>query len=326
MERIDRRIAAFVIGVVLAASPLTTVLAGGAWPQRPVHVIVQVGAGSGVDLTARLYAERLAQRWKQPVIVENRTGADGLIATAAFAAMRDDHVLLFSPAAPISVFPYIYGRLAYDRARDIVPIARAADTFPAVATTAALSIKSIDELVAYAHTHPGQLNYRTSAGAFTPLMADFLNRNHVDMVQVSYREDLLAVQDLAKGRIQVNLSLASTLLPQVQAGNVRFLAVTNNARAPLAPEIPTAAEAGHPELAFEGLLGFFGTRDMSAALRNRISADVRAVAADPAFADRLTPMWEFAHGSTPAEFAAAIEEQRAKMETIAKALGTQPAD
>src|SRR5579863_1133227 len=84
-----------------------------AWPQRPVHVIVQVGAGSGVDLTARLYAEQLAARWKQPVIVEDRPGANGLIGTGAFAASHDDHVLLFGPAAPISVFPYVYAKLPY---------------------------------------------------------------------------------------------------------------------------------------------------------------------------------------------------------------------
>lgn len=140
------------------------------------------------------------------------------------------------------------------------------------------------------------------------LFAGFLKANRLDMIEVPYREDNLAIQDLAKGRIQVNLSIAATVLPQLQAGNVQLLAVTNHAHAPLAPNVPTVAEAEHPELDFEGSIGFVGSRGISDALRNRIAADVRAVADDPAFAPRLATMWEAAHATMPAEFAAAIED------------------
>src|SRR5262245_61214612 len=113
MRRITGWVGAFAIvaiGIVALPLPQNTVLAE-AWPQRMVRIILPVGSGAGTDLTARLYAERLAERWRQPVIVENRPGADGLIGTAAFAGTRDDHVLLFAPAAPISVYPFIFQKL-----------------------------------------------------------------------------------------------------------------------------------------------------------------------------------------------------------------------
>jgi tripartite-type tricarboxylate transporter receptor subunit TctC len=124
------------------------------WPQRTVRVVVPVGAGSGPDLTARLFAERLAQRWKWSVAIENRPGADGIIGTSAFAGMHDDHVLLFTAAAPISVYPLVHEKLGYDPGRDIVPIASAVDTFLTVAVSASLKVGSLAELVALARSNP----------------------------------------------------------------------------------------------------------------------------------------------------------------------------
>lgn len=291
------------------------------WPQRPVHVIVQVGPGTGVDIPARLYAARLAERWKQPVIVENRPGADGLIGTAGFARMHDDHTLLFGPAAPISVFPYIYNNLGYDPTRDIVPISRGAETFVAMTASAASKINSLGELVARARVQPGKLNYHSAPGAFPTLLGGFLKSYGLDMVQIAYRQDNLAIEDLEIGRLDIMLSTMASVLPAVQAGKARFLAVTNRERAPLAPDVPTATEAGYPELSFQGLLGFFGPPEMPSPLRDRIAADVRAVAADRAFSEKLLAMAQIAHGSTPKEFAAAIEEQRAKIAGIVQEIG-----
>lgn len=291
------------------------------WPQRPVHVIVQVGPGTGVDIPARLYAARLAERWKQPVIVENRPGADGLIGTAGFARMHDDHTLLFGPAAPISVFPYIYNNLGYDPTRDIVPISRGAETFVAMTASAASKINSLGELVARARVQPGKLNYHSAPGAFPTLLGGFLKSYGLDMVQIAYRQDNLAIEDLEIGRLDIMLSTMASVLPAVQAGKARFLAVTNRERAPLAPDVPTATEAGYPELSFQGLLGFFGPPEMPSPLRDRIAADVRAVSADRAFSETLLAMAQIAHGSTPEEFAAAIEEQRAKIAGIVQEIG-----
>jgi tripartite-type tricarboxylate transporter receptor subunit TctC len=293
------------------------------WPQRPVRIVVPVGAGGGPDLTARLFAERLAQRWKQPVVVENRPGADGLTGVSGFAGMRDDHVLLFFAAAPISSFPVIYDKLPYDP-RDLVPIASATDTFLTVAASASLEIRSLAELVAFARARPGSLNYNPVAGALPYVFAGFLKGAGLDMVLVPYREYSLAAHDLAEGHIQVMISTMTLVLPQARAGKVRLLAVTNSKRAPIAPEVPTATEAGYPDLAFEGLLGFFGTRDMPSELRDRISADIREVASDPAIADRLAAVGQIARGSTGTEFAAAIEAQRAQIASIVQSIGLKP--
>lgn len=295
------------------------------WPQRAVRVIVPFGAGSGPDFAARLFADRLSLRWKQPVIVENRPGADGLIGTAAFVNLRDDHVLMFSAAAPLSVLPVLQSKLPYDPARDVVPISSAADTFGAVATSASLKAESLVDLVTLARSRPGQLNYHAVAGAFPILFAGFAKTAGINMAYVSYRETNAAVLDLAEGRIQVMLGTLPPLLPQVNAGKVRLLAVTNKTRAPIMPKVPPVSEAGYPALTYESIAGFFGPRDMPAERRDRISADVREVATEDAVGQRLAVVGQIARGSTPAEFAAAIEEQRIQISSIATVVGSKPA-
>ena len=280
-----------------------------------------IGSGSGPDIAARIYAERLAARWKQPVVVENRTGAEGLIGVAAFAAMHDDHTLLFSPAAPITVYPFTQERISYDPDRDLVPIASAANTFGAIAATASTNVQTVAELVRFARAHPNTLNWASGGGAFPLLFAGFAKRAKLELTRISYRQQNLAIQDLAEGRIQVFASTLTALMPLAEAGRIRLLTVTNKMRAPIAPEIPTAIEAGHPELEFDGLTGFFGWRDMPVALRDRIALDVRAVAADADVAERLAKTGQIAHAATPEEFARAIDEQRARMADIARLLG-----
>jgi tripartite-type tricarboxylate transporter receptor subunit TctC len=308
-------------GFLIGFSATAATLAADSWPERTVRIIVPFGSGSGPDVAARVYAEQLATRWQRPAIVEDRTGAEGLIGAAAFASMRDDHALLFSPAAPISVFPYTQEKVAYDPVRDFVPISSATDTFGSISVPASLKVGSLAELVALARAQPGKLNWTSGGGAFPTLLAGFAKSAGLDAVQVSYREQNLALQDLAEGRVQIVGTTLTALLPFARAGKIRLLAVTNKKRAPIAPEVPTATEAGYPELEFEGLVGFFGWRDMPAALRDRISADIRAAAADPILVERFSRAGQIARGSTSAEFAGAIEEQRAKIQAIVRLLG-----
>jgi tripartite-type tricarboxylate transporter receptor subunit TctC len=303
---------------LLGLAGLAAAIAAEPWPQRPVRLVVPFGSGGGPDVAARLYAEGLAVRWKRPVIIENRPGAEGLVGVSAFVGMRDDHTLLFSPAAPISVFPFTQQSLAYDPTRDFVPISAAADTFGSIAVPASLKVGSIEELVVLARAQPGKLNWASGGGAFPILLAGFARTARLEVIQIPYREQNLAIQDLADGRIQYLASSLTALLPLAQSGKIRLLAVTNKTRAPMASGVPTATEAGHPELEFEGLVGFFGGRDMPPALRDRISVDVRAVAAQPKLVERLAGTGQIVHASTAAEFAGAIEDQRARMEAIAR--------
>jgi tripartite-type tricarboxylate transporter receptor subunit TctC len=317
------------IGILIASLTTALVLTAPSvraepWPQRAVRVVVPFGAGSGPDFAARLFADRLSQRWKQPVVVENRPGADGLIGTAAFVNLHDDHALMYSAAAPLSVLPVLQSKLPYDPARDVVPISSAADTFGAVATSASVKAESLADLVTLARSRPGQLNYHAVAGAFPILFAGFAKSTGVEMAFVSYRETNSAVLDLAEGRIQVMLGTLPPLLPQVSAGKVRLVAVTNKIRAAIVSNVPSVREAGYPSLTYESITGFFGPRDMPHELRDRISADIRAVATEDAVRQRLAIVGQFARGSTSAEFAKAIEEQRMQISSIATAVGAKP--
>jgi tripartite-type tricarboxylate transporter receptor subunit TctC len=317
--RIDRiRRAAAVAGLIIGLSAAAVGTGGETWPQRPVRLVVPVGVGSGPDVAARLYGQRLAALWKQPVFVENRPGADGLVGVSAYIAMHDDHALLFSPAAPISVFPYIHDKLTYDAARDLMPISTATDTFGAIAVPASLNVGSLTEVVALARQRPGKLNWASGGGAFPILFGAFVKGERLDIVEIAYREQNVAIQDLAEGRVQIIATTLTPLLPLVQAGKVRILAVTNKRRAPIAPNVPTVVEAGHSELAFEGLVGFFGGRNMPAAVRDRVAADVAFAASDPVLVQRLAEAGQAVRTSAPADFASAIEQQRAHVEALVR--------
>jgi tripartite-type tricarboxylate transporter receptor subunit TctC len=317
---IARPLLALALGLIAAVGTMVPARAQ-SWPQRTVKLILPLGAGSATDVTARLYAERLAERWKQPVVVENRPGPDALVAVAAFVGAHDDHTLLFSIGGPVTINPVSHEKLPYDPERDLVPIAAASDSFLAVAVSTSLAVGSIDELIQRARAEPGKLSWAATPGLPQFIFAGFLKSAGLDLVQVSYRDFAPAFQDLAEGRIQVVATGLLPLLPLAQAGKIRLLAVTNRERSPAAPELATAKELGHPELAADGFQGFFGWRDMPDELRERIAADVRAAAADPALRQKLATLGQAVRTGTPADFVAMIAEQRAKIAAIAQAIG-----
>jgi len=293
------------------------------WPQRVVRMIVPIVPGASPDVAARIFSERLATRWGQPVIIENRPGADGLIGTAEFAAMQDDHVLLFSFAAPVTVYPEVKQKLSYDATLDVLPISTAADTFGALCVPASLPINSLSDFVAFARSRPGQLNWTSGGGAFPILFAGFVKSAGLEMIQIPYRDQNLAIQDMASGRIQIIATTITAVLPLARAGKVRVLALTNRKRSPLWPDIPTAAESGYPQLSFDGLIGVFGPRNLTESRRAQISADIRSIAYDREIAERLAAAGQISRGSTPAEFTADIEKQRQEIATIVREIGMQ---
>jgi tripartite-type tricarboxylate transporter receptor subunit TctC len=273
-----------------------------------------------LDISLRLFTERLGARWKQPVIVENMPGADGIIAAREFVTRRDNHTLLYSFAGLISINPLIHEKLPYDPA-DLAPIVATTDNFIAIAVPVSSKVNSLSELAALARSRPGKLTWAATPGLPFYALAAFLKSSRVNMAQASYRDFNPAIVDLSEGRIDALASGVAPLLPQVRAGKIKLLALINRERSPAAPDVPTVAEAGYPQLTLNAVTGFFGRREMPAALREHIAADVRSVAADPAIKERLSKMGSVALGSTPAEFAAAIDEQRAKVAAIGKSLG-----
>jgi len=305
--------------LLLLAAPLSPAQA---WPERPVKILVSLGAGSGVDIGARLLADRLTKRWGQPVVVENRPGGDGLVAISAFVGANDDHVLLAAPSGSFTTHPLIYKTLPYKPA-DLAPIARVSNTIVVVAAPASLEANSVAELVAMARAEPGKLNWAGTTGSNEFLFAAFLKNAGLDMSKVPYRNLVEAANDLATGRIQVNVTAFAIVRPQLQAGKVKLLAVTNSTRAAVVPDVPTVTEAGYPDLALDGLVGLFGPPTMSDAIRENIAADVRE-AIDPVIEERLNLTGQIPNFGGPAEFAAAIEQQRARLAVAAKHLGIVP--
>jgi tripartite-type tricarboxylate transporter receptor subunit TctC len=293
------------------------------WPQRPVRFIVTLGPGSGVDIGARLLADRLPARWGKPVVVENRPGADGLVAIQAFVNANDDHTLLFTPAGSFTVHPLQYDKLPYVPA-DLVPIARVSNTVIAVGVPASLNIGSVAELVKLARRDGAKFNAAVVSGITEFTFDYFLKTAGLDIAKVPYRDIVQGATDLSEGRVQVMMSSYAIMQPHAQAGRVRVIAVTSHQRASILPDIPTAAESGFPALEVEGLTGLFGPRSMSEALRTRIAADVVAVARDPAIGERLAGTAQVPNPGGPAEFAAAIELQRTQIATIARTLGIAP--
>jgi tripartite-type tricarboxylate transporter receptor subunit TctC len=285
---------------------------------------VPLGAGSGTDISARLVAERLSQRWGQPVVVENRPGGDSFVAITGFLSANDDHTLLYAGMGTFTAHPYLHDKLPYDQA-DIIPVAGVSHIVVAVAVPESLKVNSLSELVALARAKPGELNSAAVPGITDFNMSGFLKTNGLDVARVPYRDINLAVGDLAEGRLQMIMVSLSMVLPQVQAGKVKLLAVTSRERVPIAPGVPTVAEAGFPILELEGLVGLYGVKTMPADLRERIAADVRAVIDDPAMARRLAASGQVFTPRSPTEYAAAIDDQRAKVAAIANTLGIKAA-
>jgi tripartite-type tricarboxylate transporter receptor subunit TctC len=296
-----------------------------AWPQRTVRFVVPLGPGSGADITARLLADRLTKQWGQSVVVENRPGGDGVIAINAVLAARDDHVLLFGPASSFVGHPYTLEKLPYDP-RDLLPVARVTNTVVCIAVPASLKVGSLKELTAMGREQPGKLNWATVTGVTDLVVAGWLKSAGLDMAKVSYRDTVSAINDLVEGRIQFYSAAYAIMRPQAQAGRIRLLAVQNRSRFPGLAELPTVAEAGSPELNFDGLVGLMAARGsgVTDATRERIAADVKAAVSDPVVAERLTATGQIISPGTPAEFAAAINEQAANLAVAAKALGIKP--
>ncbi len=257
------------------------------------------------------------------MVVENRPGGDGMVAINAFVAAHDDHTLLFAPTSTFTAHPFLHQNVPYD-SRDLSPIARVTNTLIAMAVPTSLNVGSLDALVALARAEPGKLNRASITGALDLIIDGFLKSAGLSMARVPYRDPVQAVNDLAEGRIQMYTSALAIVQPQMQAGRVKVLAMTNGARAPAAPDIPTVAEAGYPALTFDGLVGLFGPRDMADTLRERIARDIEGIAADPAVSSVLVTTGQAINPGGPAAFGTAVEDQRAKLAAIAKALDIKP--
>ena len=313
------------IGVLAALSATAPAAAQAsapqAWPTRTVRFILTLGPGSGTDIGARLLSDRLARKWSQSVVIENRPGGDGIVGITAFVGAKDDHILLFSPTSAFTAHPFLHDSLPY-KPEDLAPIARVSNTFIGITVPTASPANSLADLAVLLRAKPGELNWAGVTGANAFMFEAWLKAGKLDMKKVPYRNAVDAARDLAEDRVQLYESAIAIAQPQIEAGKIKLLAVLNTVRTPAYPDIPTVAEAGHPALTIDGLVGLFGPPFMPMALRERIAADVMAVMeSDPIIKDRLTRTGQLFNPGGPAEFGASIETQRATVAAAANALG-----
>jgi tripartite-type tricarboxylate transporter receptor subunit TctC len=310
------RLHAVVLGLVAVMSSVPAPAAEAPWPTQTVRFIVPVLAGGGVDVAARIFAESLSIRWKQPVVIENRAGADGVIGVRAMLASRDGHTFLFSPSFVAAGIEILHPELPYDPVRDLVPVAAPVGEVLGIAVPASQGPKTFDELVARARA--SRLTYSAPPGVSNLLAIALLKRAGASMTYVPYRSIVAALPDLTENRIQMASLPLTMTLSQVRAGKLRLLAVSGADRWPLAPEVRTFAELGHGELTYLAALGIYGPKTLAPALRARIAADTLAMARDPKIAARLREMGFMPVSLGPAEFTSRLARQRARWTELAR--------
>jgi len=321
---ITRKVLSFIACMTTATAVSATGEAEKAWPTRHVRIIVPFSAGAATDVAARLYADGLSKRWAQPVVIENRPGADTHVATAEFIKARDDHTLLYAISSAFTINPLLLGIPPYDP-QDLVPISAAASVVLLVAVHTRVSAHSLGDLARLAQAEPGKLLWAGAPGVPRYAFTAFLKQRGLDMLYVPYRDSATPPIDLGEGRLQVLVLSVPGANALVQSGKARIIALIDAVRAPMLPDVPTAAEAGYPEMTIDAFGGLFGWRGMPAALRDRIAGDVQAVAKDPVIRSRLEAAGQRALGTTSEEFAAAIERQRVRIGEIARLIDLKAA-
>jgi tripartite-type tricarboxylate transporter receptor subunit TctC len=306
-------------GALTAGSALAQ--SGEAWPRRPVKFIVPFAPGAGADIGARLAADVLTRKWGQAVIVENRPGGDSLIAIRAVVGENDDHQFLFSPAGNFTPHPWRHEKLGYVRERDLLPIARFSNTVLSVSVSNSLGVTTLKEFVEVARKRPKELNAVVVPGITEFVWDGFTKATGVDITKVPFTNLVQGAGEMATGRIHVTMSSLAIQQPVLQGGGARLLAVTSRERVSMVKDTPTAREAGVPSLEVEGLVGLFGPRSVSAELRKRIGDDVKAIAADPAIAEKLVASGQVPNPGGADEFSEAIIAQEKQLAEIAKLVG-----
>jgi len=313
---------AAVFTAVFAAISLNA--AAQSWPQKPVKFILSLGAGSGADLGARLYADRFAKMWGQPAVVENRPGGDGVIAINAVIAAKDDHTFLWGPTANFVGHPYTLDRIPYDP-KELLPVARVTGTVVTLAVPANMNVSSLKDFFAQAKQQSGKMNWATAVTMTDIILEGFLKSSGIDMAHVRYKDTVSALNDLIENRIQLYSSAYAIVRAQAQAGRIKLVAVQARNRVP-GLDLPTVSELGYPGLNFEGLVGIMAARSsgISNSVRDRIATDVKSISAEPQVAERLAATAQLNIPGNASEFAASIDEQIAQLADSAKLLGMKP--
>ena len=312
------------IALIAAASLVAAVPAAQAqnWPDKPVRILVGYPPGGGTDLVARLVQQPLTTAWGQPVVVDNRPGANAIIATEAVAkAKPDGYTLLMAYATELAVNPATMKKLPYDPVRDFTPIVQLAGAPLVLAVNPALPANSVKELIALAKAKPGALSYSSSGGGSVHHFAGelFKLQAGADLLHVPYKGSGPATADAVSGQVQVTYASVASVLRFVQAGRLRALGVTSKQRSSQMPEVPTLVEAGLADFELTSWYGLLAPAGTPPAIVAKIHADVTAALASAEVQRSFAVQGLDRAGGTPLEFAAYIRAEAAKFARIAKA-------
>ena len=325
---IKAKFTAALIAALALLSTATGAVAQGAYPDHAVRMLVGYPPGGPVDIIARIMGDRLGQIWGQAVIIENISGAGGNIAGDRVAkATPDGYTLLAATNAQLAVNPSLYKKMTYDPANDLMPISQAVYSPNIFVVPNDLPVKSVQELVAYARTHPGLTFASAGVGTTQHLAGElFKSMAHIDIQHVPYRGAAPVITDLLGGRITMYLGAIAPLIPLVREGKLRALAVTAPTRFGAAPELPTMIEAGYPGFVSILSVGLMAPKGTSPAIVEKIHKDLVKALSTPEIRARLSDIGMEVIGNSPAEFAAAIAAETPQWAKVIKDVGITASD
>jgi tripartite-type tricarboxylate transporter receptor subunit TctC len=309
---------------MLAVASCVTCAASGEYPDRPIRLIVPFPPGGGTDIVARTVSAKLTAAWGQQIIIDNRGGAGGVIAADTVAkSTPDGDTLLFGTPGALIIQPLLNTRLSYNAARDFAPVSLLALNPQLLAVHPALPVTSVKELIAYAKAQPGKLNYAT-AGESTPnhLATElFKAMTGTAMVHVPYKGAGPAITDLLGGQVQLMFNPMPPLMPHVQSGRLRALAVGGTHRSTALPDVPTVAEAGVAGYEYVTWYSIVAPAKTPRAVINKLNSSLVTALALPDVVQRLSSQGAEPRASSPEELAALIREDYKRLGNIIRFAG-----
>lgn len=277
------------LAALLSALPCAHVLAQGAWPNRPLKLLVPAPAGGASDMIARTIAESFRQSTNQVLVIDNKPGAGGIIAVESMlSAPRDGYTFVLSPNSLVTENPHSY-RFRFDPFKDLAPVAEVASVALVLVVDPRLPITNIPEMLAYVKAHPGKTSYASySPGTLSHIKGMQFNKAAgLDMEHVGYKGSPPALQDMMGGQIQFMFDGMGTSLPLIKTGKLRALAVTSAKRSPFLPDVPTLAEAGYPGLSQIMGTTIWSTPDVPQDIRNKFRQELLKAIASPSVKSQL---------------------------------------
>lgn len=316
------RMPSLALALALATMATTSSLArADDYPNHPIRLIVPFAAGGAADAVARIVGKYVGATLGQPVVVENRGGAGGIIGTEVVKNSEPDgYTLLLGQSGPISINPGIYATLSYDPEKDFAPISMTTAYPYVIVVNPSLGVKTLAEFVALARSKQGQLNYGTAGvGVSNHLVTEFFDdKAGIKMTHVPYRGTALAVADLLAGHVQVVFADPVSALAHVRAGKLIALAVTSKERSPVAPDVPTVAESGYPgfdAIAWHGIMAPAGT---PRPIIDKLNAAIVRALKDPDSAKLIEQQAIQIVGNSPEQFAAFIKQDVGLWKEVAR--------